>query len=319
MAYRLKLKEPLDDGLRRIADAQITRAIAHMEAAVERTSIHETRKCLKRTRALLRFFRPTIGDTSFKYLNSTLRDIGQSLSERRDTDVMVQTVAGLVQSAGLKPTAAAQLNRAILKSRMNQLGLGWQAHNSQRTISDLLSVREAIDTVVCADAGGTIATSGIARCLDTARETFDAAFEDGEDEALHEWRKAVQIHWRHMQLVSTSWLAFCDARIVEARTISALVGTYRDLSLLSDHITGDQNVVRTSETGALNLKPALQRTVTDLIDAQKKPLRAKAKLHGERLLAEGTKGLCQRLMVYWTAAAELKDVDATMSVFRSID
>lgn len=314
MAYRLKLSEPLDRGFRRIAAAQISRAITHVEAATEVTSIHETRKCLKRTRALLRFYRPAMAEASFKTLNSSLRTIGQTLSVRRDTDVLMQTVASLTQSADLKPTSAAQLHKAILKSRETQTHPARHAPDTPAIIADLLNVREALTAVNCETDDETLLTSGMARCLDNARETFDAAFDHGQDEALHEWRKAVQIHWRHMQLVSAAWPAHCDARIEEARTISALVGAYRDLSSLSDHINGNQ---RDTGTGALVLKPALQRTVTDLIEAHKKPFHTKAKLHAERLLAEGTSGLCRRLMVYWATAAELKGVDATMPESKS--
>ena len=311
MAYRLKLNEPLDHGFRRVAAAQMSRAITYVEAATEVTSVHETRKCLKRTRALLRLYRPVIAEQSFKTLNASLRTIGQTLSVRRDTDVLMQTVASLVQSAGLKRASATQLQKAILKPPHAQTDPTKHVPDKQSTIADLLSVREALASVVCEIDGETLITSGMAQCLDKARETFETAFEDGQDEALHEWRKAVQIHWRHMQLVSAAWPEFCDARIEEARTISALVGTYRDLSLLSDHITGDQG---NTGPGCLRLKPTLQRSVVDLIDTQKKPLRSKAKLHGERLLAEGTSGLCRRLVVYWTAAAELKEVDASTSV-----
>ena len=314
MAYRLKLNEPLDRGFRRIATAQISRAITHVEAATEVTSIHETRKCLKRTRALLRFYRPALAEASFKTFNASLRSIGQTLSIRRDTDVLMQTVTSLVQSAGLKRASAAQLHKAILKFRETQTNPTGHAPDTHAIIADLLSVREALAAVVCETDDETLITSGMARSLDTAHETFEAAFEDSQDEALHEWRKAVQIHWRHMQLVSAAWPAYCDARIEEARTISALVGAYRDLSSLSDHINGNQ---RDTGTRALVLKPALQRTVTDLIEAHKKPFHIKAKLHGERLLAEGTSGLCRRLMVYWATAAELKGIDAAISDSKS--
>ena len=98
MAYRLKLNEPMGRGFQRIAIAQIDRAIVQIDAATETVSVHEARKCLKRTRALLRFFRPRLGDDTFKNLNSALRDIGQSLSGPRDIDVLGQTVAHLAQA-----------------------------------------------------------------------------------------------------------------------------------------------------------------------------------------------------------------------------
>jgi hypothetical protein len=78
MAFRFKLGEPFDEGSRRIAVEQIERAQSslHDKQGDQAIAVHETRKSLKRLRALLRLIRPAMGEQVFKAENSQLRDIG---------------------------------------------------------------------------------------------------------------------------------------------------------------------------------------------------------------------------------------------------
>ena len=63
--------------------------------------MHETRKALKRLRALLRLIRPAMGEDAFKRENAQLREIGLSLSGARDRHVLLETVNKLEGAAGL--------------------------------------------------------------------------------------------------------------------------------------------------------------------------------------------------------------------------
>ena len=101
MAYRLKLKEPLAKGVRRIAGEQLGDAAARLEGGSNpETGVHEARKSLKRTRALLRLVRPGLGETNFRKANARLRDFARSLSAVRVRDV----VRALLESLeGAKP------------------------------------------------------------------------------------------------------------------------------------------------------------------------------------------------------------------------
>lgn len=314
MAYRLKLNEPMGRGFQRIAIAQIDRAIVQIDAATETVSVHEARKCLKRTRALLRFFRPRLGDDTFKNLNSALRDIGQSLSGPRDIDVLGQTVAHLAQAGDLKPAIATRLNAALASAR-TAMSAGTQRTGDRRDIIARLSrVRDSIGNIALEADNPDLDTTGLGRCFDDCHKAFKTALETGDDEAFHEWRKTVQVHWRHMQLISAAWPEYCAARIAEARAISALVGADRDLGLLLTFATtGALNRPVQADAIVARLPVAAQRALTTLVAEQRAPLRAQARLHGERLLAEGTSGLCRRLNAYWEAAADLRELRKTAS------
>ena len=102
MAFRFKLGEPFEEGVRRIAVEQIERAQNELQAKGDHAvAVHETRKALKRLRALLRLVRPAMGDDVFKQENAQLREIGLSLSGARDRHVLLETVNKLEGAAGL--------------------------------------------------------------------------------------------------------------------------------------------------------------------------------------------------------------------------
>src|SRR3954463_954491 len=98
MAYRLALTDDPPNALRRCAREQIEDAVAMLD---ERggddpaEAIHEARKSVKKTRALLRIARPALPRRSYRMENHSLRDAARSASGLRDADVMVETVDGL--------------------------------------------------------------------------------------------------------------------------------------------------------------------------------------------------------------------------------
>ena len=119
MAFRFKLNEPVEKGFRRIGLEQIERAERELSASESlEVATHETRKSLKRIRALLRLVRPGLGDTVYRTENARFRDIGALLSSARDSDVLLQTVTKLETLPGEVANAAlAAAKKLILEAR----------------------------------------------------------------------------------------------------------------------------------------------------------------------------------------------------------
>src|SRR6476661_2633971 len=82
--------------LRRITRGKITAARAALRSRAP-ASIHEVRKRLKETRAILRLIRDEIGDRPFDLDNRRLRDAGRVLSAVRDAHVLIDTLATLLE------------------------------------------------------------------------------------------------------------------------------------------------------------------------------------------------------------------------------
>lgn len=96
MAFQFKLNEPVEKGFRRIGLEQIERAERQLSASESlEVATHETRKSLKRIRALLRLAQPGLGDAVYGAENARFREIAALLAPARDSDVLVQTVTKL--------------------------------------------------------------------------------------------------------------------------------------------------------------------------------------------------------------------------------
>jgi hypothetical protein len=129
-----------------------------------------------------------------------------------------------------------------------------------------------------------------------ARKFFRAAYDEPGDEAFHTWRKHVQLHWRHMLLLSRGWPEALGARADEAREISRLLGEDHDYAILLDFV---------GERCASVLQPKEIAPVVALCRTHQTHLRAEARPRGERLFAEPADNLEHRIRHYWSSAQTL--------------
>src|SRR3954465_9315173 len=93
MSYALSFSEPVPEAVDQVRRDQLEAAAADLR---ER-DVHEARKRLKKTRALLRLTRPAMKPKAFRARNRALRDAGRELSGARDAEVMVETVEDLAE------------------------------------------------------------------------------------------------------------------------------------------------------------------------------------------------------------------------------
>jgi CHAD domain-containing protein len=92
--------EPYAEGLRRVILGQLDLAVESLEGHTAGTgehTVHETRKALKRLRALLVLLRAELGTKRYARENAALRDCGRRLAGARDAEVMLGTLDSLVQ------------------------------------------------------------------------------------------------------------------------------------------------------------------------------------------------------------------------------
>jgi CHAD domain-containing protein len=107
--------EPLGEALRRMALGQIDLALEQLGAgdtggtagyssnaaaatrALDERAIHETRKAIKRLRALLRLLHDELGERTCAREHAALRGIARRLSGARDAAVMLATLDGMIE------------------------------------------------------------------------------------------------------------------------------------------------------------------------------------------------------------------------------
>jgi len=104
MAFRLKLREPLPEGLKRVFREEIDSAF-HMcqHPAKERgVTVHEVRKHLKKLRAAMRLAIGQVGKNCHAQEDRCVREIGRLVSDLRDAQVRLQTFIELRNKASKK-------------------------------------------------------------------------------------------------------------------------------------------------------------------------------------------------------------------------
>lgn len=295
MSYRLKLRESLVEGVRRVALDQIEFADAKLrgqeDAAV---AVHDARRCLKRLRALLRLVRLGLDEEVYRREAKRLATTGRLLAGARDQHVMMQTLSFLEARYGSLPDAGNTRIAQILSSAGN--GDPEKVQEARRrALSRLGASRKffagpAIDKIEMQDV-----LASAEKVYRKARRMRRRCHQEPTDEGYHSWRKSVQQHWRHMQLLSRAWPDELGARSAEAKELSQLLGQDHDLSVLAAFA---------SSHGA-DLSPATVSALEKQCRTLQEQLRVLADLRGARLLAETPQELTARLASYWDAARKL--------------
>ncbi len=190
--------EALADGITRVAGEQIDDITRRLRAAdgVSAKDVHESRKSLKRLRALSRLLRPALGADGYRRENGALRDSARHLAGARDAEVMVATLAALVADRGeqREPDEEFETLRAHLLAERERASehLHADAGPARSAAADLDPVRQRIASWVASDAGFDAIEPGLRRMYREGRERYRTARRDPTAEHLHEWRKRVK-------------------------------------------------------------------------------------------------------------------------------
>ena len=321
MSYRLKFDEPVHKGWRRIVGEQIEAALALLETGTDvDAAIHETRKSMKRVRALLKLLRPGLSPSDYKREKKRYADIGRLLSGVRDRAVLAATATALSQQTTGKARAAAQVlakqagsaaaagdagereldaagGTDAVDAGIKAVLLDAAAHDTsdqvKAAIAALKQAAKSLKKLRLKSRGFDVVRAGLGKTYRAARGDMKLAYKSGVDEHFHEWRKSVQAHWRHMLLMERAWPDVFAARAQLAKEMSDLLGEDHDLYVLI------QTLHAHAGTGAAAAgRDALIRAARVRQDEIRRELAAK----GQALFAEPANRFVSRVDDYWTAA-----------------
>ncbi len=301
MAFRLVPGLDISQSVRQAGTEQIDRALAKLSGKAKKSNaIHETRKSMKRLRALLHLVRPAMRKADFRRDEARLKHIARSLAGARDTQAMLETVAKLDaydERVGRGPVAVKL--RAQLEAKHDTTGEDRKGSGVSLARRLLKEARAAFDDIVLEKDDFKILASTIERDYRKARRAFHRAYELQEDEAFHDWRKYVQRHWRQLLLVAPSWPKALRPHIALARDLSEVLGEDHDLFVLA-------NFVRTNLDGVANKDV---EAYLDLCRRRQNELRSLARGMGARLFAEKPSSLAARLTTYWITAPSVDEAE----------
>ncbi len=299
MAYRLKLRKPLEASVRRILAEQGKRASAALTGSADLVAaVHDARRALKRMRALLRLVREGLGDDTWRAENAALRDVGRRLSGLRDADVGRQTIDALTTDAPAALRTALGKLAAMLGKEVSP-DPDERRHVLASAAHDLTAVGSRLATLTLDGADIDILAAGLEAAHRRGRRALEQAEAEGSgDEAMHEVRKAVQAHWRQTNLLSAAWLDLMKARASEARQLSGLLGTHNDLALLS---------LRARAAGGHGLSRAAVAHIVTSCSARQDAIREEALPRARRLFAGKPRATAAAIVEAWRATAALPD------------
>ena len=294
--FSLDPAAPMSEAVRRVALAEIDTAYAALASPPERhKGVHDSRKCLKRLRSLLVLIKPGLPEPVFLSLTERLRTIARGLAPARDAAALLDAVDKFAKAEGEGEATPIPALRSWLQERRQAAKHSLDGSTAADAMRGLFALRPAMaNLAVYPDDFSSIA-KGLRDSYRGGRKAFARAFATGNDEDFHEWRKTLQHHWRHMQLVSAAWPEFFDARVVTARNLSQILGEVHDLAVLQKFLE--------SATDA-RLTKRQRDIVFEVAASRQSDLRQDAYALAHRLFAEPPGAFRDHVVVYWQAARD---------------
>jgi CHAD domain-containing protein len=254
MAFQLKAKESLSDGITRNVRRQIEKAIDHLgtkgkrrhRGAPPRAAIpNEVRKCFKKVRAALRLVREELGDDVYHEANYSFRDAARLLSEASDAGMLALTLdklnsqpfADVVESGAL-----AKIHEVLLT---NQKGVTHRVLDEDKALSAVeefatRALARLPDWRIKREGWGAL-ESGLRRVYRKGHRALVLAAENSSMENLHEWRKQAKWLWLQLQFLGAAWTRSEKKLIDQAHKLSMSLGEDHDLAVLRQTLAADPN------------------------------------------------------------------------------
>jgi CHAD domain-containing protein len=297
MEYTLQPDERVSEGIKRIIDGKVERAIDHIDGEDDpHERVHEVRKRCKEIRAAIRLVRPVL--PTYKRENVHYRDAARRVSAVRDAHAAVETFDELLkpsltaQSESIEP-APADI-RATLVDRRDTMAVEQRLDRRLENVrADLIDGRERIDDLPIATEGYDAVSGGLRKSYKRARNRMEDAYDDPTFERFHEWRKRIKYHRYHTRLLRRVWIEPMKTRRAALKELSDVIGYENDLAEFAEMMTDE--ALFSTET---------REILREVVRANRAELHRKGRPLGERLFAEQPDRLVDRFGAYWEATRE---------------
>jgi CHAD domain-containing protein len=318
----LAARESLAEGLQRMALGQIDLALellgggddpSHGAGAGGRgpdvKAVHETRKALKRLRALLRLLEHELGEKAFARENAALRDISARLSAARDAEVMLDTLDVLVASHPRKlrrRRGVLKLRRRLLaeNARLELLTLGDPATRAA-VLGELRAFRGRVAGWSLPDRDGIqLVEADLVKLYRQGRLRYRRTVhaKGGATVVMHEWRKRVKdLRYAAEMIQRRGSGGRLRPLARRADALGELLGADHDLAVFAERLRAGAHgdAPETWRTGRRTRK-----TLLKLIAKRRRKLRTRALRDGERLYRATPKRFLQRMRAAYDDAAQ---------------
>ena len=295
MAYQLEAQEPISTGIKRITREQLDQALTELSDTdnSQGEAVHEARKCLKKTRAVVRLVRDQLGK-NYQRENVCFRNAGRRLSDLRDADVLIETLDQLTKhfAASVSSNAFADIRNGLKDHYHEVKEQGVKEHNQIPLVNNTLkTARQRIDSWSIENDWSAL-KPGLKRVYQRGYKDFSHICKQPTVESLHDWRKRVKYLWYHLEILEPIWAGMIAELANQTHCLANYLGDDHDLAVLHQFIEDHPERFESSTE---------REALFALIESRRLELQSAAKILGRKIYAEKAKDFVSRVSVYWQA------------------
>jgi CHAD domain-containing protein len=286
MAYRLKLREPLPDGLKRIfyEEIQSVLELCRHPAKQRGVTVHEHRKHLKKLRAAMRLAVGEVGKNRHVREDRCVREIGRLVSDLRDAQVRLQT---LIQLRGDAKQQFPRIEELLSMEResFSAAFAGWQ----KQAIPKLERVGERLSRWPLSGITWKQVCGVVGKTYKRGQRGLATTIKNPDPENFHSWRKRVKDIWYQLRILQPLNRLVLEEIAAGAKTLGELLGKEHDFHFLLARLEKEG-----SDEALRDELVQLQK----LIRKRGKRLRRDALELGRRFYAEPSKAFAKRISIF---------------------
>ena len=290
MGFRLKLREPLPEGLKRVFREQIESALelCRHPAKERGVTVHEVRKHLKKLRAAMRLAVSEVGKDRHAREDRCVRKIGRLVSDLRDAQVRLQTLIQLRdKKAKDRQNYLPHIEELLSLEResFSAAFAGWQ----KQAIPQLERVEARLLKWPLEGLTWKQICSAVCKIYKRGQRGLAKTIHHPDPENFHAWRKRVKGLWYQLRILQPLNRAVLTEMAHDADVLGELLGSEHDLTFLWVRLE--------KECGDETLRDELAQ-LEKLIRKRGKRLRTNSLELGRRFYAEPAKAFAKRISIF---------------------
>ncbi|HEY2103516.1 MAG TPA: CHAD domain-containing protein [Chthoniobacterales bacterium] len=252
MSYELRRDQKLGANLRRICRKQVASAlqIARGEVEPDDTPVHQTRKHLKKARAVLRMVAEEIGRGLYKQQDRSFRDIGRLISDVRDAEVRLQTVRQLQEITWRQSNQTFHKTEELLLGELEHFlaaFAGWQ----KQAATELEKLCREIEKWPIEELNCKCVRAAVQRGYKSGRDAFNRAQAKPTPENFHEFRSETKRLFYQLRILRPINPLVIGALLDELGSLAEVLGRSHDLHFLGERLRRDDSNPSPAEAHAL--------------------------------------------------------------------
>lgn len=292
--YRINMELPLEESLKTV----ILGCIAFVQDQIQNRQdvhvpVHETRRTIKRIRAVLRMIRDEIGYSNYYRENTFYRELARGISSLRDHYVLLNTVTGFHEK--YPEEFPENVVAAISKSLNRDLEEDIEHFSSQsggfdRIMEELEKAVSRVDQYCRLRDGFVSIRKGIRRIYGRGGRYLKIIKESYDKEQFHEYRKNTKYLLYQMELIRPVYPKMIKAYVSTIDRHAEMLGDTRDYERLEKYI---RDMPGSTRTAASRLK------LVEAIHSRRQGMMNSIFSGANRIYAETPGEFTRRLGMYW--------------------